>query len=65
MKGVLLGMFCAQQQAKVVGATVVEKTDENCLSRCVVSFPRSTVMITVSEKKNKTVNCLLQTRRVL
>jgi hypothetical protein len=23
----LLGMCCAQQQAKVVGATVVEKTD--------------------------------------
>jgi hypothetical protein len=57
-------MCCAQQQAKVVGATVVEKTDEDFLSRCVASFSRSTVMITESGKKNKTMNCLLQTRRV-
>ncbi len=56
MKRVLLGMCCAQQQqAKVVGATVVEKTDEDFLSRCVASFSRSTVMvmITISEKKKK------------
>jgi hypothetical protein len=57
MKGVLLGMCCAQQQAKVVGATVVEKTDEDFLSRCVASFSRSTVMITVSGKKKQ--NCEL------
>ncbi len=57
MKGVLLGIFCAQQQAKVVGATVVEKTDEDFLSRCVVSFSCSTVMITVSETKIQ--NCEL------
>ncbi len=60
-------MCCVQQQAKVVGATVVEKTDEDFLSRCVANFSRSLYCDDHRkwEKKNKTVNCLLQTRRVL
>ncbi len=48
-----------QQQAKVVGATVVEKPDEDFLNRCVVNFSHSLYCDDHRKWEKKKTNCEL------